>query len=125
MQPPGEPARNNKSSSSAAAAAFSAAAAPAAPKPAAAAAHKNNAGSSGGQSGPIGDDQELTEEELRFMAEQMGDDASECESGAMFGQDGSDVGLISDVGSDMPDEVEAAFQQFLDEQIQQQQNGTA
>ena len=33
------------------------------------------------------------------------------------------LGLISDAGSDMPDEVEAAFQQFLDEQIQQQQNG--
>ena len=59
----------------------------------------------------------MTEEELRFMAEQMGDDASE--SGGPEG----DVGLISDAGSDMPDEVEAAFQQFLDEQIQQQQNG--
>lgn len=113
VQPPGEPARNNK--------AASAAAAPST-KTVPSQDAKNNAinasSSSAGQPEPLSAaDQELTEEELRFMAEQMGDDASE--SG---GPDG-DVGLISDAGSDMPDEVEAAFQQFLDEQIQQQQNG--
>lgn len=126
VQPPGEPARNNKFSSGG-----GVTAAPVAPSPAAiprtAGIPKNNCAAS-----LTSDDQELTEEELRFMAEQMGDDASECESGAgmgMVGPDGNDVGIISDiVGSDMPDEVEAAFQQFLDEQIQQQQqqaNGNA
>jgi len=109
VQPPGEPARNNKASA--------AAPTPSVPSQDA----KNNAinASSSAVHQPLSAaDQELTEEELRFMAEQMGDDASESGCGP-----GGDVGLISDAGSDMPDEVEAAFQQFLDEQIQQQQNG--
>jgi len=111
VQPPGEPARNNNKASVAAAAAT----ATTTVTPVAASQDaKNNAINAAASSAQEG---ELTEEELRFMAEQMGDDASES------GGPGGDVGLISDAGSDMPDEVEAAFQQFLDEQIQQQQNG--
>jgi len=111
VQPPGEPARNNNKASAAAAAAT----ATTTVTPVAASQDaKNNAINAAASSAQEG---ELTEEELRFMAEQMGDDASES------GGPGGDVGLISDAGSDMPDEVEAAFQQFLDEQIQQQQNG--
>ena len=87
LQPPSEPVRNNKTTTAEA---------------------KNNAiNATGGQLAP--EDQELTEEELRFMSEQMGEDAL------------SDVGLEGNGDNDaMPDEVEAAYQQFLDEQ----QNGS-
>jgi len=124
MAPPGEPSRNNKS----------AGAVPSSKGPAnSSSSHQEvaknnaiNAGSVPGQQPPAlsSEDQELTEEELNFMAEQMGDTGSEAGLVGPTGHTGlDDPGLISDAGSDMPDEVEAAFQQFLDEQIQQQQNG--
>merc|ERR1739844_231606 len=54
------------------------------------------------------DTPELTEAELRFMSEQMGDTDSECMT----------AGGESDIGSEcgMPEEVEAAYQEFLNEQ---------
>ncbi len=59
------------------------------------------------------EEQALTEAEFRFMSEQMGDTDSEC----MTGDGESDIGSVDGM---MPAEVEAAFQEFLDEQ----QNGS-
>jgi len=55
------------------------------------------------------DTPELTEAELRFMSEQMGDTDSEC----MTAGGESDIGSVDGM---MPEDVEAAYQQFLDEQ---------
>lgn len=53
----------------------------------------------------------LTEAELRFMSEQMGE--TDSEAGGVTGGGESDIGSIEGM---MPEEVEAAFQEFLNEQ---------